>query len=67
MGNQSKRICMYPKDIQIVTGKSYRQSTRLFQAIIKSLNKSEKQFLSVEEFCQFSGLKRDEVEPLIKG
>lgn len=67
MQNPSKRICMYPKDIQTVTGKSYRQSTRLFQTIRKSFNKSEKQLLSVEEFCQYTGLNKEEVQPLIKG
>lgn len=67
MQNSTKRICIYPKDIQIVTGKSYRQSTRYFQTIRKSFNKTENQMLSVEEFCQYTGLKREEVEPLIKG
>lgn len=67
MQNSSKRICIYPKDIQAITGKSYRQSTRFFQKIRKDLNKGENQLMSVEEFCKYAGLNREEVEPLIKG
>ena len=34
----TKRICIYPKDIERITGKSYRQSTRILKAIKKSNN-----------------------------
>jgi len=37
----NQRVCIYPKDIQRITGKSYRQSTRLMQKIKKDLNKLE--------------------------
>lgn len=67
MKNVPKRICIYPKDIEIVTGKSYRQCTRMLAAMKVKLNKSEDQMVSIEEFCQFIGLKREEVEPLILG
>lgn len=67
MKNVPKRICIYPKDIEIVTGKSYRQSTRMLTAMKVKLNKNEDQMVSIEEFCQFIGLKREEVEPLILG
>lgn len=67
MKNVPKRICIYPKDIEIVTGKSYRQSTRMLTAMKAKLNKSEDQMVSIEEFCQYIGLKREEVEPLILG
>ncbi len=67
MKPQFKRICIYPKDVVVVTGKSYRQSIRLLQAIRKSLNKSEKDFITIEEFCTATGLPKEEVEPLIFG
>lgn len=44
MRTETKRLCIYPKDIQRITGKSYRQSTRLLQRIRKDLNKLEKEF-----------------------
>jgi hypothetical protein len=64
---QMKRICIYPKDIERITGKSYRQSTRMMQAIRKSLNKLENELVTIEEFCQYAGLKIEQVEPLIFG
>ena len=67
MKTQIKRICIYPKDIERITGKSYRQSTRMLQAVRKSLNKLENELVTIEEFCQYAGLKIEQVEPLIFG
>lgn len=67
MKTKVKRICIYPKDIERITGKSYRQSTRMLQAIRKSLNKLENDLVTIEEFCQYAGLKIEQVEPLIFG
>lgn len=67
MKNEQKRLCIYPKDIQRITGKSYRQSARLLQKIRSDLNKLENEFVSIEEFCQYTSLKIEQVEPLIIG
>lgn len=67
MKTQNKRLCIYPKDIQRITGKSYRQSIRLLQKIRKELNKLQNEFVSIEEFCQYTSLKMEQVEPLIIG
>ena len=64
---ENKRLCIYPKDIQRITGKSYRQSARLLQKIRSDLNKLENEFVSVEEFCNYTSLKIEQVEPLIIG
>ncbi|RTY80021.1 hypothetical protein EKL97_11575 [Flavobacterium sp. LS1P28] len=67
MRTENKRLCIYPKDIQRITGKSYRQSIRLLQKIRKELNKLQNEFVSIEEFCQYTSLKIEQVEPLIIG
>lgn len=67
MKTQNKRLCIYPKDIQRITGKSYRQSARLLQKIRKELKKLDNEFVSVEEFCQYTSLKLEQVEALIIG
>lgn len=67
MKTESKRVCIYPKDIQRITGKSYRQSIRLMQKIREALNKQQQEFVSIEEFCQYTSLKYELVEPLIVG
>jgi hypothetical protein len=65
--NREQEICIYPKDIQRITGKSYRQSVRLLQTIRKKLEKLENEFVTVEEFSQFAGVKLEQVLPLIIG
>lgn len=64
---EQKRLCIYPKDIQRITGKSYRQSARLLQKIRTDLKKLENEFVSIEEFCNYTSLKIEQVEPLIVG
>ena len=65
MKSDKKRLCIYPKDIQRITGRSYRQSIRLLHKIRKDLNKLENEFVSIEEFCQYTSLKHDQVINLI--
>ena len=65
MKKENKRLCIYPKDIQRITGKSYRQSIRLLQKIRKELKKLENEFVSIEEFCQYTSLNQEQVEQLI--
>lgn len=60
-----KRVCIYPKDIQRITGKSYRQSTRILNDIRKSLRKPKNSLVSIVEFCEYSGLKYEHVIELI--
>ena len=67
MKTEVKRVCIYPKDIQRITGKSYRQSIRMMQKIRTDLNKLENQLLSIDEFCQYTSLKYEQVEPHIIG
>jgi hypothetical protein len=67
MKTESKRLCIYPKDIQRITGKSYRQSVRLMQKIRKKLTKLENEFVSVDEFCQYTSFKYEQVEPFLIG
>jgi hypothetical protein len=51
-----ERICIYPKDIQVVTGKSERYGRKLIKQIKEALSKQEHQFITIEEFCQYTGL-----------
>jgi hypothetical protein len=67
MKSSNQRVCIYPKDIQRITGKSYRQSTRLMQNIKRDLNKLEKEFLTIQEFCTYTGIKYEQVTHLIFG
>lgn len=57
----TKRVCIYPKDIQMITGKSYRQSTRILNETRKLFRKPAKSMVSVEEFCTYTGLNYEHV------
>ena len=53
------RIIIYPKDVQRITGKSERYGRQLLSKIRLQLAKESHQFISVEEFCQYTGLKSE--------
>lgn len=55
------RLCIYPKDIQRIMGLSYRQNVRYMHKIRSAYQKTENEVLSVEEFCQYTGLKYEQV------
>jgi len=50
------RLIIYPKDIKMITGKSYRRSCILWNDVRKTLDKGEHQVLTIREFCDYMGL-----------
>ena len=56
-----KRVIIYPKDVMIITGKSESYSRDLLKKIKAHLNKEEHQYISVQEFCTYMGLKIEEI------
>lgn len=59
------RSCIYPKDVQRITGKSERTGRRLLQKIKNELGKQEHQFVTVEEFAQYSGISAEVVQKYV--
>ncbi len=55
------RLCIYPKDIQIIPGRSDRYCRNLIKKIKVRLKKQQHQVFTVEEFCQYMGLQHDTV------
>lgn len=55
------RLCIYPKDIQIITGRSDRYGRNLIKKIKEHLKKQQHQVVTVEVFCQYMGLQQDTV------
>ena len=66
MKRPPQRLCIYPKDIVRITGKSERFSRDLIQRIKLKLGKEEHQFITIEEFCQYAGLQAEIVKELIR-
>ena len=61
-----KRICIYPNDIQLITGKSERQCRNIITNIKKKLNKEKHQMVTIEEFCSYTGIEQESIQHLIK-
>ncbi len=59
------RSCIYPKDVQRITGKSERSGRRLLQKIKEKLGKQDHQFITVEEFASYTGICSDLVRKYI--
>jgi len=60
-----RRICIYPKDIARITGKSYRQSLRIYNTIKRIRGKQSHQLLSMEEVCEYLGLDKEQIKTVI--
>jgi hypothetical protein len=53
-GNKLRvRIAIYPKDVEIITGRSHRTACRILAEIRKDMGKSKNQFVSIWEFCLY--------------
>jgi len=61
----AKRICIYPKDIQILTGKSERYARKVVAKIRQHYDKNKYQLLTIKEFCDYMGLEEEEVKVAI--
>jgi hypothetical protein len=60
-----KRACIYPKDIQRITGRSDRYGRKLLQDIRTFLDKEPHQFITVQEFAEYSGINEEVIQQYI--
>jgi GTP-sensing pleiotropic transcriptional regulator CodY len=51
-----KRIVIYPKDIQRITGKSERYGRLMIQRIKQELKKDDHQLVTISEFSDYAGI-----------
>lgn len=61
-----KRACIYPKDIQRITGRSERYGRKLLSDIKSFLDKEPHQFITINEFSEYSGIQEDIVNQYIR-
>ena len=59
------RIVIYAKDIMNITGRKERAARKLLARIRKKYRKKKGDFISVEEFCDFTGLKEEKVSQFL--
>tara|TARA_R110002126_G_scaffold55819_6_gene149692 strand:+ start:5759 stop:5959 length:201 start_codon:yes stop_codon:yes gene_type:complete len=57
----TKRACIYPKDIQRITGRSERYCRKLINTIKDYLDKEPHQFITVKDFASYSGIEEETI------
>lgn len=62
---KTMRVCIYPKDVQRITGKSERYGRLLLQRIKTHFDKEPHQFVTVIEFSEYTGIHLELVERFI--
>lgn len=55
------RIVIYAKDIMNITGRRERAARKLLAQIRKHYNKRKADFISIDEFCEYTSLKKESV------
>lgn len=60
-----KRICIYPKDVQRITGRSERYGRKLLQKVRRHFEKDQHQFVTIKEFSEYTGINEAEIEQYI--
>jgi hypothetical protein len=59
------RIVIYAKDVMNITGRKERAARQLLAKIKKTYQKERGSFISVEEFCNYTGLDRESVREFL--
>ena len=60
------RACIYPKDIQRITGRSERYGRKLLNDIRTYFGKQPHQFITAEEFAEYSGISHELVNEYLQ-
>ena len=60
-----QRMIIYSKDVEIITGRKHRTCCTLLQSIRKSIGKNKHQFVTIKEFCIYTGLDEELVREFI--
>ena len=60
------RICIYPKDIQCITGRSESFGRKLIRQIKKHFDKKPHQFITSAEFSEYSGIDQEIVDEYLR-
>jgi len=60
------RATIFPKDVHCLTGRSERYGRNLLNDIRRHFDKAPHQFITVEEFAEYSGIKEEIITEYLK-
>jgi hypothetical protein len=66
MNTIPNRLVIYTKDVMNITGRKERTAQKLLAQIRAHYQKSKEDFITLSEFCTFTGLKEEQVLPFLK-
>ena len=55
-----KRITIYPKDIERLTGRSDRYARKVIQEIRRRIGKEKHQLITISELCEYLNIRESE-------
>jgi hypothetical protein len=58
----TKRIVIYAKDVENITGRKERTARKILQEIREKLGKQKWEFITIREFCEHTGIKEEDVK-----
>jgi hypothetical protein len=59
------RIVIYAKDVMNITGRKERAARKLLALIRKKYQKGRGAFISIDEFCEYTSLKKESVSEFL--
>lgn len=60
------RICIYTKDIQIITGKGERQCREIIKKIKQQYQKEKHQLVTIYELSAYLGVQVERIVPMLR-
>lgn len=60
------RICIYPKDVQLITGKSERHARAVIKQLKAKHGKTKEQATTLKEVCDHYGVSEEEVRKILR-
>lgn len=60
------RVVIYPKDVENITGRRGRTARKLLQKIREALGKRSHEFITIREFCLFTGINEELVKEFLQ-
>jgi hypothetical protein len=61
MVKKPMRVVIYPKDIEIITGRKTGAARNLYWSIMRTFDKKPGQFITFQEFSVFTGIDEETV------
>jgi len=60
------RICIYTKDVQLITGKSERHCREIIKKTRHFSNKQKHQPVTIHDLCEYLGIDPGKIIPLLR-